>query len=504
MQLLLGGCHPPPQPDLNHTMEGEPVWPHLRPAGPDYTYPPSASIPTPFEPLAPPVPPVTEEEVTEPLFNIVVTGGNARELLFALARDAGLNVDIDPRIEGEVTITAVEETLPRILDRIARQIDLRYQIDGRRLLIEPDRPLLRIYDVPYLAVERGLKGNVGVATRIATTGSSIDGGTSASGGDNDSASLLTIESSHRFWERLTEALELLLTGSGGGSVIPNPEAGVVAVVATQRQQRDIERYLEQTITSANRQVLIEATVIEVELNDGYEGGIDWEWLLRGSNGMLQIGQANGAGRASGSPFLSATLNTGSGSSIGLAMRLLEQSGRLRVLSSPRLLVTNNQAAMLKVVDNRVYFTTSVDEEVNDLGEVRRRNYQTTVHTLPVGLVIGVVAQIASDRSVTLHIRPTISRILRFVPDPSPPLADAGVSSMIPEIQIREMESMLRIANGEVAVLGGLMQEWSDEQSEGTPWLGEMPLFGPLFSYRSNSGRKSELVILIRPQVVEAG
>ena len=432
-------------------------------------------------------------------YSVSVEGVEVRELLFALARDARLNVDVHPEIQGRVTLNAVEQTLPRILDRVARQLSLRYRLDDGDLVLEPDTPFVRHYRVDQLNMSRVAQGGVGVATRIATTGSGTPGSQGASGGDNNSTTSVVNESANRFWPRLAEGLAALVGEEG--AVTLHPEGGVVTVRASAAQHREVAALLDALSAGLSRQVLIEATVVEVELSDQYQAGVDWLRLGGRAGESLRLEQSLNAGRLNAAPLFSAALDLGRALDLTATLSLLERFGELRVLSRPRLMVMNNQTALLKVVDNRVYFTTQVEEEVNDQGVTTRRSYETTVHTVPVGLVMGVTPQIGEDRSVTLNVRPTISRILRFVADPSPPLAAAGVTSLVPEIQVRELESVLKVESGRVAVLGGLMRESVDRDREGAPGLHTLPLLGDLFAWRDDRRTKSELVILIRPLVM---
>ncbi|GAB6043739.1 type II and III secretion system protein [Endothiovibrio diazotrophicus] len=461
---------------------------------------PPASEPSPA-PLPDPLPPPADGAAPLARYSVAVEGVAVRELLFALARDAHLNLDLHPAVEGTVTLTAEEQTLPRILDRIARQLDLRYRLDGEDLVLEPDTPFVRHYRVDHLNMSRSAEGSVGVATRIATTGSGTPSARGASGGDNNSTTALTDRSDNRFWERLGEGLRALV--GEGGEIYLHPEGGVVTVRASAARQREVAALLDALDAGVGRQVLIEATVVEVELSDDYQAGVDWQRLGGDSGASLGLEQSLTAGRLGAAPLFSAALDLGRALDLTATLRLLERFGRLRVLSRPRLTVMNNQTALLKVVDNRVYFTTEVEEEANDQGITVRRSYRTTVHTVPVGLVMSVTPQIGEDRTVTLNIRPTLSRILRFVPDPSPPLAEAGVTSLVPEVQVRELELVLKVASGRVAVLGGLMRESLERGRDGVPGLHSLPLIGDLFAYRADHRSKSELVILLRPLVVGA-
>ncbi|MCI0400440.1 MAG: secretin N-terminal domain-containing protein, partial [Gammaproteobacteria bacterium] len=235
-------------------------------------------------------------------YTVVVNQVPVGELLFALARDANLNVDIDPSIEGVVTLNAVDQTLPQILDRIAAQVDLRYEVKGNTLTLSPDRPYLRTYKVDYVNIRRDTTGSNSVSTQVATTGgleTAGQGGGAAGGGAgaNASSTDVTTLSYNRFWETLTGNILAIIgapvgTRQGGGGGIPssdvviaNPETGIISVVATSRQHEEVQKFVDQVMASAERQVLVECTVAEVELSDQFQAGIDWTLLDIGGVGL---------------------------------------------------------------------------------------------------------------------------------------------------------------------------------------------------------------------------
>jgi len=268
----------------------------------------------------------------------------------------------------------------------------------------------------------------------------------------------------------------------------------------QNQHQEIQRFLDQVMDSVLRQVLIEATVVEVNLSDTYQAGIDWRRIA----GDFSYTQSLLGGSIENTPFYSIGYNNPNSKfgDVSATIRLLQQFGNVKVLSSPKIMALNNQTAILKVVDNVVYFNVGVDiSESTDNSRVRT-NYGTTVNTVPVGLIMNVTPQISDNDVVTLNVRPTISRINKFVNDPNPALASAGIESPIPEIQVREMESVLRINNGDVAIMGGLMQDTTSQQRIGVPVLSQLPLVGDLFSYRNDNYTKTELVIFLRPVVIK--
>ncbi|HEY0061469.1 MAG TPA: pilus (MSHA type) biogenesis protein MshL [Telluria sp.] len=497
--------------------------------------------------LLPPKPSVKAETYSVAVHNVSV-----QSLLFALARDAKLNVDVHPGISGQVTLNALDQTMPQLLTRISKQVDMRYEIDGANLIVRPDTPYLRNYRIDYVNMARDSSSTSSIATQISTTGAS-DNGTSS--GSNNSTTSVSNTSNNRFWDTLVQNIRDTLhetdkvladtgeqpiaaapmpapasngNGKGGGtadavpasrpptfreaaSVIANPETGLIAVRATSRQHEKIQEFIDMVMSSARRQVLIEATVIEVQLSDNYQQGINWSSLRTKGEGLSVI-----QGQVGTNPLPS---NVSQGVTPGVfvmnylkpltsignltaTVQLLESFGKVKVLSSPKISVLNNQTALLKVVDNKVYFTITATTTDATLGVPAKSTYTSELHTVPVGFVMSVTPQVAESDEVTLNVRPTISRIVGYVQDPSPALAQANVVSNVPVIQTREMESILRVASGNVAVMGGLMQDSVDNLKDGVPLLSRIPGIGDAFAYRNEKTSKSELVIFIRPVVIK--
>jgi general secretion pathway protein D len=298
-----------------------------------------------------------------------------------------------------------------------------------------------------------------------------------------------------------EFVEQRLTFREAASVIVNPESGVVTVRATSRQHEKVVEFLASVSGSSSRQVVIEATVVEVTLDDNYQAGVDWSAL--GLQGLGYSFRANFLGEnLAQAPFFSLSYsnpNAAAGGSISSTVKLLEKFGRTRVLSSPKLMVLNNQTAVLKVVDNKVYFTIKADTVTNQ--STSTTTFTTTQNVVPVGFIMNVTPQISEGDQVTLNVRPTVTRIIGFVKDPNPSLAVARVESLIPETQAREMESVLKVGSGQTAILGGLMIDSFVGSTDGLPLAARIPLIGDLVSYRNDRATKSELVIFIRPFVV---
>jgi general secretion pathway protein D len=518
-------------------------------------------------------------------YSVSVRNIPVQDLLFALARDAKINVDVHPGINGVVTINAIDQTLQQILTRISKQIDMRWELEGPNLVVMPDSPFLRNYKVDYVNMSRDVTGTVSINTQIASTSTSAGGGASASGGGNNSSTAVKSSTQNNFWQSLEKNLKDILresdkilpegssetviervdqqattgTGAQGGqsssssragatttslagspnaaslqqqgttvvkrttfreaaSIIVNPEAGVVVVRATSRQHEKVQEYLDLVLTSARRQVIIEATIAEVRLSDNYQQGINWQTLRSLRPGTPQAGFSaaqNPTGLPIPDPFAAAagSFTTISGNTpgafafllnyvapgLGLSstLSLLETFGKVKVLSSPKISVLNNQTAMLKVVDNVVYFEIKNDSTTTTTGTTN--NFTSTAKSVSVGLVMSVTPQISEQGSILLNVRPTISSLKGAgKTDPTPGLA---VANVVPEIQTREMESMLRLSDGEVAVMGGLMEDKIDYNSNEVPGLGGIPVVGNFFRNRNDTSTKTELVIFLKPTII---
>jgi len=283
-------------------------------------------------------------------------------------------------------------------------------------------------------------------------------------------------------------------------VIVNPAGGTVLVMATEAQHKLVQQYLDGIQAAANRQVLIEATIVEVTLKDEFSAGIDWQRAITAGAGTGFFFSMT-PNLATAAPFLTLTYNNTKRDFTG-AVKLLESFGDARVLSSPKLMVLNNQTSMLKVVDNLVYFSVEVTPGTNLAGGGSTNAvYTTTAHTVPVGVIMAVTPQINQDGRVTLVVRPTITRQAGDAPDPNPELKRVGVTNNVPIIQVREMESVLQVASGETVVLGGLMQDDSAKNRDGLPGLTDNAVTNFLTGKRDRKVKQTELVVFLRPTVI---
>lgn len=529
------------------------------------------AIPKPVLPT--PLPPPPEARAAEIKYSIIVSNQPVRDVLLAIAAETRVNVDVHPGVEGSVTLNAIDQTLRQILARIARQVDMRYEIEGDTIHVMPDSPYLRNYRVDYVNMARDTTETVSVATQILSGAVGGAAGATASG-DNNSTLRISNTSRNRFWETLernikdmlretdkllpegssetfvqnraqggssttqsavqrrptaggatvassaqvtpgqtqsslaSETVEQRLTFREAASVIVNPEAGVVSVRATSRQHEKVAEFLEQVTGSARRQVMIEATVVEVKLSDNYQSGVDWSALATNGLGYSIRQSFTPSSLASAANSFSVTYtnpNPAAGGNLSSTIKLLNTFGTTRVLSSPVLMVLNNQTAVLRVTENLVYFTIKADTNTNANTSVT--TFTTTQNVLPVGIIMNLTAQISDNDVVTLNVRPTVTAKIGEVQDPNPSLRGTvtspfSIESKIPVTQTREMESVLRVASGQTAILGGLMVDSFDGARGGLPVASRIPFLGDLVSYRNDTSEKRELVIFLRPLVVK--
>ncbi len=455
-----------------------------------------------------------------------------KDVLMELGARAGVDMEIDPRISGGVNFTASRQSFSRVLDRICGMAGLRHDVDGDVVRVELDDPYLKTYSLDYLSLSRKAKSEIGIATNVFA---SVQGATRAGGvvtasqdarNGNNSLTKVASEGEADFWKEVEANLDALLANTGrerGGKARAKPfsinrQAGLINVFGDSRQQKTVAKYLKRLRRDSNAQVLIEARIIEVSLDESYRSGINWRSLLDSSfNAAARFGPG-----AVGAPFstpatatdgvMTLSLKTGD---FGGILNFMRHFGTSRTLSSPRLTVLNNQPAVLKVARNEVYFTSTI-ETTPIIGSTGgspvavQRTVNSTPNTVPIGFLMTVQPAIDLDGGeVTLNLRPTVSYIVDRVEDPGVRIAAADanvpdVTSSIPVVAVREMDSVLTLPSGGVAVMGGLMQDSARNSENGIPLADEVPVFGNLAKSRDTASHLTELVILLRASIVEGG
>jgi len=494
--------------------------------------PPIPDLPLPIEPSAP----VVEELPVKKVSVSVTDTVPVRDVLIELGREGGVNIEIDPRIHGGIIFTARKQPFDTVLRRICALAGLRYKVDDDFIRIELDEAYQQSYALDYLSLSRRTTSEVTIATNVfdvdvaGSNGGSMTTSSSKGGGsDNNSIAKIAGTADADFWNEVEKSLPQVLATAKtsrpmvtGNNATPQEQpanfsldrqAGLVTIFGTDKQHKAVQNYLRHLQEKASAQVLIEARIIEVELSDEFQSGVNWTALFKGTSGLAANFGAPGAGAAmtaATTGLFSASLDSKDFSGI---MNLVRTFGTTRVLSSPRLTVMNNQTAILKVARNEVYFLTSAQfpTTTNASGFAISGTpvFTSMPRTVPVGLVMTVQPAISGDTNrVTMTLRPTISRVVDRVNDPSIGLnaAYAGktstVQSQIPVLAVREMDSVLQLQSGEVAVMGGLMQDSSQNQDQGVPPFDTLPLVGNLAKSRDNQGKTSELVILLRATIMK--
>jgi general secretion pathway protein D len=533
LALLLAGCGQIPlKPSPAHVSAD----PAPRPEG---------AIPAPVQTV--PSLPAPAPAVRPETYSVVVNNVRVQDLLFALARDARLNVDIHPGIIGSVTLNAIDQTLPQILDRMSKQVDMRYEISGQTLAVMRDVPYLRSYQVDYVSSSRNVTMRSTSSTQFAGAAGAAGGGASQGTG---STATIDVNSKNELWDALVLNLKDILRetdkivqvsqpgapaqppAAGGApaqpqaaaapptqpavefreaaAVIGNRESGVLFVRATSRQHQKVQEFLDQVLANVRRQVLIEATIAEVQLNNLYERGIDWQRLRpAGSAAGFTFAQSPGGTPAGVSSTSGFVLGYATGPALNVvmnALKLLESFGDVKVLSSPKISVLNNQTALLRVTRDIVYFTITPSTQPITVagggtgGVTVQSSFTTTPNVAAEGFMMSVLPQINEADTVVLNVRPSIRRRVDFAIDPNPALA-ALTPNRIPVFETREMDSILRIQSGQIAMLGGLMQDQVENAEDGIPGVRNIPGIGQLLSQRKDQTRKTELVIFLRATVI---
>jgi MSHA biogenesis protein MshL len=500
--------------------------------------PPSVPVSTPDTPapVAPAPLPAAPQPPREARFDLIVNGAQVRDVFLSLVTDSRYSMLMHPDVGGTISVTLKGVTMREALESLREVYGYDYRIDGRRVTVFPPTLQTRIFMVNYLHTQRSGRSDMRISSGAppangdgsSGTGNGNSGGTASNGsrsrGSDTEGSQVSTTSKSDFWTETTEALRAMVGTAAGRNVIASPQSGTIAVRAMPDELRQIESFLRSTRLSIERQVMLEAKIIEVELRDGFQSGIDWSVL----RSRFSIGQSSGSagnalvGNGNGLPTLASGTTaaladvvglpiSGSGAS-GLALAsggfqsilgFLETHGDVRILSSPRVATLNNQKAVLKVGTDD-YFVTNVSGGSITTGTSTSTG-TTTMPTLTLtpffsGIALDVTPQIDEAGMVTLHVHPSVTSVvektkqidLGTIGNYRLPLASSSVN---------ETDTVVRIPDGAIVAIGGLMQVESTRQSSGLPGASSNAITGTLFNNRVNAGRKKELVVLIKPTII---
>ncbi|MGB5260844.1 MAG: pilus (MSHA type) biogenesis protein MshL [Gammaproteobacteria bacterium] len=472
----------------------------------------------------------------EPRFDISVNNSMAREFFMSLVKGTTLNMVVHPDVNGTITISLRDVTIEDVLSTTRDVYGYRYRRSGNTYQVFPARIRTQIFTVDYLdAVRNGgsrttvSSGSISGAGK-AEVGGSGDNTVGTTGGDNSSGALfsgsvVSTRSESDFWSDLQESLKMIIGEEGGRKVMVHPHSGVIVVHALPEELRDVGEFLQTIENAAHRLVVLEAKIIEVTLDEKFQSGINWNALIDlGGDKSILFGQSGGANvfNTGASALAGTTVPLVNGNQVigfdtealggiftinanldnfNALIELIKTQGDVQVLSSPRISTVNNQKAVIKVGQDE-FFVTDVETDTDFSGVNANTSVDVTLTPFFSGVALDVIPQISDDNSVILHIHPAISEVTEEEKTISTSTTEE-LTIPLALSTIRETDTVIRAQSGQIVVLGGLMKNIARNDEARTPILGDMPLFGDMFSHNRTITTKSELVILLRPIVINS-
>lgn len=514
--------------------------------------PPATPHTPPPEVAAALLPPVTlnlpeAAQPAAPRFDVAVDHVPAQQFFMGLVDGTTYNMVVHPEVGGEISLNLRNVTVEEVMSTVNSVYGYEFSRNGSVFEVLPARLRSHVFKVDYLNMRRLGASHTRVSSGQITqndtgdtsdtsgggSGSTGSGGTNTTSGDDSgtantvSGSEVNTQSEADFWKDLKTTLELLIGTEGEHRVVVNPQAGIVVVRAMPGELREIGEYLGTLQNAVERQVVLEAKIVEVELNDGFQAGINWAALGEPDEGeTLVVGQIGGGtllnrnGRATTTGD-SGTLNpifpdlpdafqvSPFGGMFGIAanlndfvalIELLKTQGQVQVLSSPRVSTVNNQKAVIKVGTDEFFVTDIRSNTSTAINNTANQNVSVQLTPFFSGVALDVIPQINDQDEVILHIHPTISEVTEQNKDISLNTRDT-LSVPLARSTIRESDAVVRARSGQVIVIGGLMKDARRDDQAKTPFLGDLPGVGAAFRHKRELSTKSELVILLRPHVI---
>ena len=465
--------------------------------------------------LIPPMSILEDGIESEPRFDLAVNAAPAKEFFMGLVEGSGWNAVISPNVTGDITLDLKDVTVSLVMDIVREIYGYEYQINQNVYQIFPATMQTVMFPVNYLNIKRrgssNIRVNSGEVADNYSSGSTNNSGNNfsneirqAGGNNSDSQHSTQIETSSEndFWKELETTLKLLIAGREQAQVVTSPQTNMVIVRALPADLRMISEYLRSMQSVLDRQVLLEAKILEVVLGDSFQSGIDWS-SIASINGGNSLGFTQN-GRTISNPNVSDGLAgilgmTYQNSNFEMMIDLLETQGLVQVLSSPRISTINNQKAVIKVGTDEFFVTDISSTTVAGAGS-STTSPDVTLTPFFSGIALDVTPQIDVDGNIVLHVHPSISEV-----EDQEKLLTLGTDTLtlpLAKSTIRESDSIIRARSGEVVVIGGLMQTQIRNQDSGVPLLNDIPIAGHLFNQKNSSSRKTELVILIRPIIID--
>ncbi|HCG6122107.1 TPA: pilus (MSHA type) biogenesis protein MshL [Vibrio parahaemolyticus] len=463
---------------------------------------------------------VSSDNGTSKRFRIQANAVEARSFFASLVKGTEYSVAIHPAVQGNITVNLSDVTLDEVLSVVQNMYGYDVMKSGKVIQVYPAGMRTVTIPVDYLQFKRS-----GRSLTSIVTGSVTSAGTSSSGGSSDSSESSDSNNSNNgndssttstggtrietitesdFWPMLQQAVANLIGSGKGQSVVVTPQAGVITVRAFPDDIREVREFLGVSQERMQRQVILEAKILEVTLSDGYQQGINWSNLSAsiGNSGSIIVNRP-----ASALPPLDAigtllggqTNVTISDGNFEAVLNFMSTQGDLNVLSSPRITAANNQKSVIKVGTDQ-YFVTELS---SNAGNGENSNAVPEVELTPFfsGISLDVTPQIDNKGNVFLHVHPAVIEVTEEVKQLNLGGQFQNIQLPLAKSSIRESDSVIRAKDGDVVVIGGLMKQQNVEQVSKVPFLGDVPALGHLFRNTSNVTQKTELVILLKPTVV---
>jgi MSHA biogenesis protein MshL len=505
----------------------------------------SAPATPPAAPATPPAITVATTPATVPppaaaehRFDLSVNQAPAGQVFLQIAAGSPWQVLLAPEVTGSVSLSLRDTTVMEALDAMRELYGFHYRISGRRIFVQPNTVQTRVFRVNYLPGRRQGTSDIRVTSssigqvggggtgQVANANAGNNGAGSNGGGNNgpvpgsrqDDTAHVRTSSDTDFWRDVQNSLTALLPNDASGSqrrqVIVNAAAGVVVVRATPLELRQIAQYLDAVQLSVDRQVMLEAKILEVELSKDAQTGVNWSAFGNFLNGALNLTALAPGITLSGTGQIDTAAATASASTSGKAfygvafqhanfstlLTFLESQGKVQVLSSPRIATINNQKAVLKVGSDELY-VTGVSSTISSTGSSTTSVPSVTLQPFFSGIALDVTPQIDKDGMVMLHVHPSISTVTEK--QKSINLGSLGSYKLpLAASTISETDSIVRVRDGQIVAIGGLMQQEQREESSQVPGLGDTPVVGGLFRQKATVMRKRELVILMKTTVIQ--
>ncbi len=466
-------------------------------------------------------------------FDITVNSAPARTFFMSLVNDTPYNMITHPSVKGNITLSLKNVTITEVMEAVRNVYGYEYRTIATGFEVLSTKLRSKVFKLNYLNVKRSGMSRVRVSSgQVTAARRSSDENDETSDSQTTasvSGSQVDTQSESDFWQELRRSLSAIVGSDDGRQVIINSHSGILVVRAMPAELRAVGEYLEATQSVIQRQVILEAKILEVELSDGFQSGINWSAIgsdssngnsivagqfggstvfqtdvsnLAGQTDALNINNITGIRSDVASAFggmFALNLNIGEFSTF---VELLETQGDVSVLSSPRISTVNNQKAVIKVGTDE-FFVTDVDTKTNNNAAATAATQSVDIELTPFfsGVALDVIPQISGDGQVTLHIHPSVSEVVEKVKQINITTTNQ-LTIPLAQSTIRESDSIVRARSGQVVVIGGLMQNNTRDVSTSVPLLGDLPFIGSLFRHKKQVTRKSELVILLRPIVVD--